>query len=81
MGTPNSMRIVQSPGLDIIEPLWSFSDTRVGNRFQPPTSLKQPEDILQEELYKILLQTVQNLYKSIPRMTAAVVKAKGGPTP
>jgi hypothetical protein len=30
----------------------------VRNRFPPPTSLKQPEDILQEEWYKILLETV-----------------------
>jgi hypothetical protein len=25
--------------------------------------------------------TVENLYKSIPRKTAAVLKAKGGPAP
>jgi hypothetical protein len=50
------------------------------NRFPPPTSLKQLEDVLQEERYKIPLQTVENLYESILR-TAAVFKAKGGPTP
>jgi hypothetical protein len=53
----------------------------VRNRFPPPTSLKQFEDVLQEEWYKIPLQTVQNLYESIPKRTAAVLKAKGGPTP
>jgi hypothetical protein len=37
------------------------------NRFPPATSLKQLEDVLQEEWHKIPLQTVQNLYKSIPR--------------
>jgi hypothetical protein len=52
----------------------------VRNRFPPPTSLKQPEDVLQEELYKIPLQTVQNMYESIPRKTASVLKAKVGPT-
>jgi hypothetical protein len=52
----------------------------VRNRFPPLTSLKQL-DVLQEEWYKIPLETVQNLYHSIPTWTAAVLKAKGGPTP
>jgi hypothetical protein len=39
------------------------------------------DDVLQEEWCKIHLGTVQNLYKSIPRRIAAVLKAKGGPTP
>jgi hypothetical protein len=53
---------------------------RVRNRFPTPTSLKQLEDVLREEWYKIPLETVQNLYESIPRKTAALLKAKGGPT-
>jgi hypothetical protein len=60
----------------ITEPLWSVLETRVRNRFPPPTSLKQLEDILQEEWYKIPLETVQNLYESILRSLAAVLKAK-----
>jgi hypothetical protein len=44
------------------------------------TSLKQLEDV-QEEWYKIPLETVQNSYESIPRTTAAVLRAEGGPTP
>jgi hypothetical protein len=48
------------------------------NRFPPPTFLKQLEDVLlQEEWYKIQLETVQKLYEFIPRMTAAVLKEKG----
>jgi hypothetical protein len=31
----------QSPHLIIIEPLWSILESRVRNRFPPPTSLKQ----------------------------------------
>jgi hypothetical protein len=42
------------------------------DRFPSPTSLKQLEDVLQEEWYKILPQTVQNLYGPILRRTAAV---------
>jgi transposase len=68
-----------SPVLNTTKPLWSVLETRVRNRFPPPTSLKQLEDVLQEECYKIPLQTVQNLYESIPRRIAAVLKAKGGP--
>jgi hypothetical protein len=37
--------------------------------------------LLQEEWYKIPLETVQNSYESITRSTAAVLKAKSGPTP
>jgi hypothetical protein len=49
------------------------------NGFPPPTSLKQPEDVLQEEWYKIPLENVQNLYESVRRRIAAVMKAKDGP--
>jgi hypothetical protein len=48
----------------------------VRNRFPPPTSLKQLEEVLQEEWYEILLQAVQNLYEPIPRRLEAVFKAK-----
>jgi transposase len=71
----------QSQDLNIIEPLWSVLETRVRNRFLPSTSLKQLEDVLQGEWYKIRLETVRNLYESIPRRTVAVLKAKAGPTP
>jgi hypothetical protein len=46
--------------------LVSFGDQNA-NRYPPPTSLKQFEDVLQEEWYKIPLETVENLYESIPR--------------
>jgi hypothetical protein len=45
-------------------------------RFPPPTSLKQLEGVLQEEWYKIPVETVQNLHEPIPRRIAAVLKAK-----
>jgi hypothetical protein len=70
----------QSPDLNITEPLWSVSETKLKSRFPPPTSLKQLKDVLQEEWYRILLKTVQNFYKSIPRSIAAVLKAEGGLT-
>jgi hypothetical protein len=63
--------------LNIIEPLWSVVETGMRNRFPPWTSLKQLEDVLQQEWHKIPLEIVQNLYKSIPRSIAAILKAKG----
>jgi hypothetical protein len=50
---------------------------------QIPTSniSKAISNVLQEEWYKILLEAVQNLYEYIPRRTAGVLKAKGGPAP
>jgi hypothetical protein len=51
----------QSPVLNIIEPLWSVLMTRVRNRSPPPTSLKELEDVLQEDWYKISLEIVRNV--------------------
>jgi hypothetical protein len=65
----------KSTFLNIIETLGSVLKARVRNRFPSPTSLKQLEDVLQEECYKIPLQTVHS------KKIAAVLKAKGGPTP
>jgi hypothetical protein len=48
------------------------------NWFPPIISLKQLQDILEEE---VLLKTVQNLYESFPRRIAAVLKEKAGQTP
>jgi hypothetical protein len=53
----------------------------VRNRFPTPTSLKQLEDVFQEEWYKIQLENVQNLHEPITRRIATVLKAKGGPKP
>jgi hypothetical protein len=48
------------PDLNTTEPLWSVLETRVKNRF-PSTSWKQLERVLQEERYKIPLETAKNL--------------------
>jgi hypothetical protein len=49
----------------------------VKNKFPLPASVKQLD--VQEEWYNIPLETVQNLYESSSRRTAAVLRAKGGP--
>jgi transposase len=70
-----------SSHLNAIETHWSVLETRVKNRFPPPKSLKQLEDVLQEEWYKIPLETVQSQYESIPRNSGAVLKEESGRTP
>ena len=71
----------QSPGLNIIEPLWSVLDSGVRSRFPSPSYLEQLEDVLHVEWYSILLETIQNLYESIQRRIQTVLQADGGPTP
>jgi hypothetical protein len=68
----------QSSVLNTTEPFWSLLETSVRNKFPSPTSLKQLEDVLQEESCKIPLQTVRNLYESIPRRFAVLLKVKDG---
>jgi hypothetical protein len=51
----------QSPDLNIIDPLLSVLEIRVRNSFPPPISLRKLEHVVQEEWYKIPLETVQNL--------------------
>jgi hypothetical protein len=65
---------------NITEPLRSLLETTAKVRFPYPTSLKQLEDVLKEECYKIPLGAVRNLYGPIPR-AATVLIAKGCPTP
>jgi hypothetical protein len=58
-----------------------FSFGHYGEEQIPTSNIsKQLEDVLQEEWYKIPLELVQNLYESIQRGTAAVLKQKDGPT-
>ena len=54
----------QSPNVNIIEQLWSVLESRVRSRFPPP-SLKQLQDVLQDDWYSIPLEPTRNLYESI----------------
>ena len=53
---------------------------RMRSRFPPPSSFNQLEDVLHEERYNIPLQTIQNIYESIPGRIQAVLQANAGPT-
>jgi hypothetical protein len=65
----------QSPDLNLIQPLWSVLETRVKDTSPPSTSVKQLEDILQQ-WYKILLETVQNLFEPIPKKDYGCIKCE-----
>ncbi|MBJ5542570.1 transposase [Salmonella enterica subsp. enterica serovar London] len=71
----------QSPGLNIIESLWSVLENKVRYRYPPPASLKELEQFLLEEWHNMPLITIQDLYASISRRIQAVLNAKGAPTP
>jgi hypothetical protein len=66
----------KSSDFNITEPVWSVLETKVRNRFPSPTSVKQLEDVLQEEWYKIPLETVQNVYESISRRISGCAEGK-----
>jgi hypothetical protein len=69
-----------SPDLYTIEPLCSVLDSSVRCRIPPQSSLKEL-DVLHEEWYSIPLETIQNLYESIPSKIQAILPANDGPTP
>jgi hypothetical protein len=60
------------PHLNIIGTLWLVMETKTRDTFPHQTSLKIPEDVLQEEWYKIPLDTVQNLFEFIPRIAVVL---------
>jgi hypothetical protein len=55
--------------------------TRVRNIFPPLISLKQLEDIPQEELCKIPLETVQNVYEPIQKRIVTPLNANAHSAP
>jgi hypothetical protein len=49
------------------------------SRFPFPTSLKQLEDVLQEEMYKIPLETVQKLIPVYSKKDCGCIERKDSP--
>jgi hypothetical protein len=70
----------QSPDLNIIEPLRSVLESTVIGRLPPRSSVKQPEDVLDEQRHSVALETVRNLCESVASSTQAVLQTNGGPT-
>ena len=66
----------QSPDLSPIELLWDELDRSVKNR--QPTSAKQLWEFLQDEWNQIKGEYLEKLLLRMPRICAAVVKARGG---
>lgn len=66
----------QSPDCNPIELLWDELDRKV--RQECPTSKTQLWTLLQREWESISNQTLRKLIERMPRITRAVIKAKGG---
>ena len=69
--------LVQSPSLNIIEPLVSFREQ--GEKHIP--SIISQERKRRRGVQGIPLETIQNLHESIPGRIQPVLQANGGPTP
>ncbi|GFU95808.1 transposable element Tc1 transposase [Trichonephila clavipes] len=68
----------QLPDLNIIEHLWGYLESKLRDRFPPPSTISALETALHEEWLHIPLQVVHDLYASIPRRIQSVIQSKGG---
>lgn len=68
---------LQSPDLNIIEYLWEYLESR----FPPPSNLSKLVTFLKVKWLNITLNTVHELYVSIPCVIKSRFQSKGGPTP
>jgi hypothetical protein len=68
----------QPSDLNITEPLWSVLETRVRNRFPPPTSLTQLEDVLKKNGLKLSYRPFR-ICRSPFQEGLRLYFAKGGP--
>ncbi|ORD95727.1 TCB2 [Hepatospora eriocheir] len=69
-------RSSQSPDLNPIENLWQYLKLRVHERLPKP--VKDLEEIVIEEWYKIAVQVCQTYIDSMERRIEAVFRSKGG---
>lgn len=67
-----------SPDLNVIEHVWGYIKHKLNEYEQPPESLDELWDRVQEAWASIPLEFLQGLYESMPRRMEEVVKNKGG---
>jgi len=70
----------QSPDLNPIEHLWNHLKRKLAEYESPPDGMMVLWECVQAEWEKIEPRVCQELIESMPRRTAAVIKAKGGYT-
>ena len=66
-----------SPDLNLIENLWSILEETIKDRKVEPQSLRQLETALLKSWDKIKLESLENLYMSMPARVKDVVRCKG----
>lgn len=69
-----------SPDLNPIEHLWDQLDKAIRNRQEPPETLQQLAEALEEEWLNLPQENIQRLIESMPRRCQAVIQARGGHT-
>ncbi|GJE96522.1 transposable element Tcb2 transposase [Phanerochaete sordida] len=69
-----------SPDMNLIEHVWDVLDRKLRARPTKPSNRDQLWEILQEEWESIDVETIRDLYRSIPRRLEALKKARGGYT-
>lgn len=69
-----------SPDLNPIEHVWDLLDRRVRARPNPPDTLQQLQEALNEEWRIIPQEDLRRLIRSMPRRCQAVIQAGGGHT-
>jgi hypothetical protein len=69
-----------SPDMNIMEHVWDVLDCLVRARMPLPCNLNELWAALQEQWAKIDMGTINTLYESMPRQTAALAKANGSYT-
>ena len=70
----------RSPDVNPIEHVWDMIGRAVHARVNPPRTLEQLGQALQQEWYQIPQQTIRNLICSMRRRCRAVIQARGGHT-
>lgn len=69
-----------SPNMNLIEHVWNVLDRKLRAQPTKPSNGDQLWEILQEEWEKIDVETISDLYRSIPCRLEALKKTKGGYT-
>ncbi|KAF8294848.1 hypothetical protein DL93DRAFT_2068458 [Clavulina sp. PMI_390] len=66
--------------MNIIEHVWSILEAAIRRRKPLPNNEDQLWLALEEEWYRIPVETIRNLYRSVPARLEALRKAKGSHT-
>lgn len=67
----------QSPDLNIIENLWKILKRKIQSETDPIANKRQLFEIIQKHWLDIPVETIQNLYETMPKRLSEVIRMKG----